>query len=230
MSLLHHHPFSAASRYARLVLSEYDEAVEFVEEKPWVRNAALLALNPAGILPVFIDDNETVVAGGSVITEYLVETKGARMGEVRLMPEHAADRAEVRRLVEWFSGKLHGEVTNYLVTEKVYKRQMRQGEGNTSPDPAAIRAARANVRYHIQYIGYLAARRNWLAGRELTLADFAAAAEISCIDYLGEVPWEADEAAKAWYARVKSRPSFRPLLNDVVRGVPPAPHYVDLDF
>jgi len=104
MSLLHHHPFSAASRYARLVLSEYDEAVEFVEEKPWVRNAALLALNPAGILPVFIDDNETVVAGGSVITEYLVETKGARMGEVRLMPEHAADRAEVRRLVEWFSG------------------------------------------------------------------------------------------------------------------------------
>jgi glutathione S-transferase len=146
------------------------------------------------------------------------------------MPEHAADRAEVRRLVDWFSGKLHGEVTSYLVNEKIYKRQMKAGEGNTSPDPAAIRAARANVRYHVQYIGYLAARRNWLAGRELTLADFAAAAEISCIDYLGEVPWEADEAAKAWYARVKSRPSFRQLLSDTVRGIPPAAHYADLDF
>jgi glutathione S-transferase len=230
MPFLHHHPFSAASRYARLVLAEYDEPVELIEEKPWVRNAELLAMNPAGTLPVFIDDNEAVVAGGSVITEYLVETKGARMGEVRLMPEHAADRAEVRRLVDWFAGKLHGEVTSYLVNEKIFKRQMKAGEGNTSPDPAAIRAARANVRYHVQYIGYLAARRNWLAGRELTLADFAAAAEISCIDYLGEVPWEADEAAKAWYARVKSRPSFRPLLSDAVRGIPPAAHYADLDF
>jgi glutathione S-transferase len=107
---------------------------------------------------------------------------------------------------------------------------MGAGEGNTSPDSAAIRAARANIRYHLQYIGYLAGRRNWLAGRELSLADFAAAAEISCIDYLGEVPWEADEAAKAWYARVKSRPSFRSLLSDTLRGVPASTHYADLDF
>lgn len=230
MSKLHHHPFSAASRFVRLVLSEYDEAYELIEEKPWVRNPELLVMNPAGTLPIFIDDNDTLVCGGSVIAEYLVETKGARMGEVRLMPEHAADRAEVRRLVDWFSGKLHGEVTNYLVTEKVYKRRMAAGEGNNSPDPAAIRAARANIRYHLQYIGYLAGRRNWLAGRELTLADFAAAAEISCIDYLGEVPWEADETAKAWYARVKSRPSFRSLLSDTLRGVPASTHYADLDF
>jgi glutathione S-transferase len=230
MPVLHHHPFSAASRYARLVLAEYDETVEFVEEKPWVRNAALLALNPAGTLPIFVDDNETVVSGGTVIAEYLTETKGARMGEVRLIPEHAAERAEMRRLVEWFSGKMHNEVTNYLVQEKIFKRRMTREEGNNSPDPAAIRAARSNIRYHIQYIGYLAARRNWLGGRDLTLADFAAAAEISCIDYLGEVPWEADEAAKAWYARVKSRPSFRPLLSDSIRGVPPASHYADLDF
>ncbi|MCX5513821.1 glutathione S-transferase [Kaistia algarum] len=230
MAHLHHHPFSAASRFVRLVLAEYDETAEFIEEKPWVRNPALLTLNPAGTLPVLIDDNETVVCGGSVIAEYLVETKGARMGEMRLMPDHATDRAEVRRLVEWFSRKLNGEVTDYLVTEKVYKRRMTPAEGKNSPDPAAIRAARANIRYHLQYIGYLAGRRNWLAGRELTLADFAAAAEISCIDYLGEVPWEADETAKAWYARIKSRPSFRSLLTDTLRGVPASTHYADLDF
>ena len=230
MPKLHHHPFSAASRYVRLVLAEYDETTEFIEEKPWLRVPALLQMNPAGTLPIFIDDNDTVVSGGAVVAEYLVETKGARMGEVRLMPEHAADRAEVRRLVEWFSQKLHGEVTSYMVTEKVYKRRMGAGEGNNSPDPAAIRAARANIRYHLQYIGYLAGRRNWLAGRELSLADFAAAAEISCIDYLGEVPWEADETAKAWYARVKSRPSFRSLLSDTLRGVPASTHYADLDF
>ena len=99
-----------------------------------------------------------------------------------------------------------------------------------SPDAAAIRAARNNIRYHLRYIGYLLGRRNSLAGRDMSLADLAAAAELSCVDYLGEVPWEEDAAAKQWYARVKSRPSFRAILADVVRGSPPVTHYADLDF
>jgi glutathione S-transferase len=44
------------------------------------------------------------------------------------------------------------------------------------------------------------------------------------------VPWIEDDAAKAWYARVKSRPSFRPLLSEWLAGVPASPTYVDLDF
>ena len=50
------------------------------------------------------------------------------------------------------------------------------------------------------------------------------------IDYLGDVPWNEDEAAKNWYARVKSRPSFRPLLAETVPGIPPSETYADLDF
>ena len=146
------------------------------------------------------------------------------------MPAGPAARAEVRRLVDWFLGKLDGEVIGYLVTEKVYKRHAPAGNGGGSPDAAAIRAARSNIRYHMRYIGYLVARRNCLAGRELSFADLAAAAEVSCVDYLGEVPWEEDATAKEWYARVKSRPSFRPILADNVRGTPPATHYADLDF
>jgi glutathione S-transferase len=121
---------------------------------------------------------------------------------------------------------MNEEVTSYLVEEKLFKRV----RGGGAPDSTAIRAGRANIRYHIKYIGFLADRRNWLAGRELSLADFAAAAEVSCIDYLGEVPWEEDERTKVWYARIKSRLSFRPLLADLVRGAPPSPHYANLDF
>ncbi len=124
---------------------------------------------------------------------------------------------------------MEGEVTSYLVTEKVFKRQM-PSNGNTSPDAAAIRAARNNIRYHLRYIGYLVARRSCLAGRGLSFADLAAAAGLSCVDYVGEVPWDEDATAKNWYARIKSRPSFRPLLADVIRGNPPASHYADLDF
>lgn len=94
----------------------------------------------------------------------------------------------------------------------------------------AIRAARTNVRYHLQYVGYLIGQRRWLAGNDLTYADLAAAAHLSCVDYLGDVPWDEDEMAKDWYARVKSRPSFRALLADRAPGMPPAAHYADLDF
>ena len=93
-----------------------------------------------------------------------------------------------------------------------------------------LRAARANIRYHLAYIGWLAQKRDWLAGDRLSYADLAAAAHLSVADYLGDVPWTEDESAKNWYARVKSRPSFRPILADVSAGLPPSTTYADLDF
>lgn len=231
MSVLHHFPLSAGSRFVRLVFAEYGETPNLIEESPWMRRNELLALNPAGTVPVLVDDNEAVVSGAAVIAEYLGETRGSRLGEhQKLLSDDPAERAETRRLVNWYLDKMDGEVTGYLLSEKVYKRRMSPAEGGGPPDPAAIRAARSNIRYHVGYIGYLTARHSGLAGRELSFADLAAAAALSVIDYLGEVPWEEDATAKAWYARLKSRPSFRPLLADQVRGLPPASHYADLDF
>jgi glutathione S-transferase len=230
MPTLYHYPLSAGSRLVRLVLAEYEEGVEFVEAAPWARNEEVLKLNPAGSVPVLVDHDGVVVAGATVIAEYLAETRGARVGEQILMPQVPAERAEVRRLMDWFMGKMDAEVTGYLLSEKVYKRRMSPAEGGGSPDAAAIRAARGNIKYHLRYIGYLAARRNCLAGRNLSFADLAAAAELSVADYLGEVPWEEDPQAKVWYARLKSRPSFREILADLVRGMPAATHYADLDF
>lgn len=231
MPTLHHYPLLAGCRFVRLVLAEFGEAdVDFCEHEPWQRDAEVLKLNPAGTLPVFVDHDGAKVVGPAVIAEYLAETRGTRVGELALMPSAPAGRAEVRRLLDWFLGKMDAEVTGYLLTEKVYKRRVSVADGGGPPDAAAIRAARANIKVHLRYIGYLAARRNGLAGSAITLADLAAAAELSTVDYLGEVPWDEDAIAKAWYARVKSRPSFRALLADTVRSMPAASHYADLDF
>ena len=231
MSVLHHYPLSVGSRFVRLIFGEYGETPNLSEETPWLRREELLKLNPAGDLPVLVDANEAVICGAGVIAEYLFETRGTRLGEQQsLLPAEPAERAEARRLVAWFIDKMDAEVTKYLVTEKVYKRRMTAEEGGGPPDPAAIRAARSNIRIHMRYIGYLTARRNGLAGRELTFADLAAGAALSVVDYMGEVPWEEDATAKAWYARIKSRPSFRPILADQVRGVSAVTHYADLDF
>jgi len=230
MATLHHYPLCPHSRFARLALAELGREVDLVEERPWERREAFLALDPTGQTPVLVEDGGPVVPGAGVIAEWLDETAGGDASERRLMPADPASRVEVRRLMAWFMGKFYDEVTGYLVTEKIYKRFVPPAAGGGPPDMASIRAARANVRYHLRYVGFLAQRRNFLAGDALTFADLAAAAHISCVDYLGDAPWGENEAAKIWYARVKSRPSFRALLADKVPGMAPADTYTDLDF
>lgn len=230
MAQLYHHPLCPHSRFVRLVLAEFGIEPELIEERIFERRRAFLLLNPAGRTPVLVDQAMAAVPGAGVIAEYLDETLGLGLGERRLLPENPAERVEVRRLLDWFNGKFFEEVSSYLVTEKVYKRFASAENGGGPPDMNLIRAARTNIRYHLRYIGYLAAQRNWLAGRRLTYVDLAAAAHLSCADFLGDVPWSEDEAAKEWYARVKSRPSFRTLLADRLPGLVPADTYADLDF
>jgi glutathione S-transferase len=230
MYTLFHHPFCPHSRFIRLVLGEYGLDLRLVEERVWERREAFLALNPAGTTPVLFAEGQPAIPGAGIIAEYLDEVHGRDMEERRLLPGSIGDRIEVRRLMAWFNDKFFEEVSHPLVAERIYKRFMGEESGGGAPATDVIRAAKVNVRYHLAYIGWLARTRNYLAGELLTYADLAAAAHLSAIDYLGDVPWSEDDAAKAWYARVKSRPSFRPLLSEWLAGVPAAPTYVDLDF
>ncbi len=225
MAVLHHYALCPHSRFIRLALAEMGMESETTEERPWEREEAFLHLNPSGTTPV-LRDGDLAVPGAAGIAEYLDETRGGALNGRRLLPTDQATRIEVRRLTEWFNAKFFEEVTSYLLEEKVLKRF---GRG-AAPDAGAIRAARSNMRYHLRYIGYLAGTRNWLGGDTLTYADLAAAAHLSCADYLGDVPWDENEHARNWYARVKSRPAFRSILVDRLPGMSPAAHYADLDF
>jgi glutathione S-transferase len=230
MLTLFHHPLSPRSRYVRLILSEYAMPARLVEERFWERREEFLLLNPACEVPVLMADGQPPVPGAATIAEYIEETLPPSQVDDRLLPGKAAQRVEVRRLASWFNDKFHEEVSAPLVLERIYKRHMTREQGGGSPDTESMRAARHNIRYHLAYIGWLVRTRDWLAGDRLSLADLAAAAHLSAVDYLGDVPWTEDEAAKNWYARVKSRPSFRPLLAETLAGIPPAEHYADLDF
>jgi glutathione S-transferase len=227
MLILHYASIDPHSRFARLLLSEYGLEPEFVEERLAERRRELLDLNPAGTLPVLRDEN-AIICGANVIAEYLDETLGADLGSSRLMPADPVDRAEVRRLLHWFNIKFYDEVSAYLLTEKFIKRA-RVG-AQAAPDVTAIRAAKSNIRYHLRYISHLVSQRDFLGGNWLTAADLAAAAQLSSADYFGDVPWEEEPNAKDWYARMKSRPGFRPLLAERIPGMEPPSWYADLDF
>jgi len=230
MLTLFHHPICPHSRFIRLVLEEYGLTPKLVEEQVWERRAEFLMINPAGTTPVLADEGAPAVPGAGVIAEYLDETRGAAAAERRLLPAECGARVEVRRLMSWFNDKFFEEVSGPLVMERVYKRYMAAGRGGGPPDTETLRAAKSNIKYHLAYIGWLVRKRDWLAGDNLTYADLSAAAHLSVADYLGDVPWDEDETAKSWYARIKSRPSFRGLLAASLPGLAPSKTYADLDF
>jgi len=230
MLTLFHHPICPHSRFVRVILEEYGLASRLVEERVWERRPEFLILNPAGTTPVLVEEGGPAVPGAGVIAEYIDETRGAAAAERRLMPSDRGARIEVRRLTSWFNDKFFEEASGPLVMERVYKRYIPAGRGGGAPDTEMLRAAKSNIKYHLAYIGWLVRARDWLAGDSLTYADLSAAAHLSAADYLGDVPWDDDESAKNWYARIKSRPSFRALLSEVLPGLAPSRTYADLDF
>ncbi|RFB75572.1 glutathione S-transferase family protein [Methylovirgula sp. 4M-Z18] len=230
MATLYHHPLCPHSRFVRLLLGEFGVDAELIEERVFERRYDFLLLDPAGRTPVMVEESGQVLPGTGIIAEYFDETRSRTTTNQRLLPPDPAARVEVRRLMSWFHDKFFAEVSEPLITEKVYKRFMPQERGGGPLDMDVVRAARNNVRYHLRYIGFLVGKRKWLAGNEMSYADLAAAAHLSSVDYLGDVPWGEDEAAKDWYVRLKSRPSFRPLLADRTPGMAPSEIYAELDF
>jgi glutathione S-transferase len=222
---LYHFPLDPASRQVRLALGEKRLAFTDVVVRVWERPAEFVAMNPSGMPPVLVEEvggRRLILCECRAILEHLEENEP----EPPLLGREADERAEQRRLLQWFDRKFDYEVNGLLLHEKIEKRLMSLG----APDLANMREGRDALRAHLGYIETLLERRDWLAGRRLSLADLAAAAHISVIDYFGDVPWRDFPAVKTWYMKVKSRPCFRPLLSDRWPGLAPAGHYDDLDF
>lgn len=213
MRILFHfwlHPFS---RKVRIALAEKKLPFDLQIEKVWERRIDFLAMNPAGDLPVLVEQDGTTLSNSQVICEYLEEV----YPEVNLLGHDPVQRAETRRLINWFDRKFNQEVTENLVNEKLMKSVLNLGE----PHGPTIRAGRANIHYHLDYIGFLTERRTWLAGDSFSLADISAASHLSAVDYVGDVPWEEHQAARNWYEKVISRPSFESLLDERVPDFEP---------
>lgn len=222
MRVLHHHELSASARFLRLVMAERDLIFLPKIEKPWERNEEFLRLNPAADVPVLMTEDGVALCGAITIVEYLEETETAKP----MLWGTPVERAEIRRLTDWFEGKFMREVGSPLLNERFTKRFVEDGQ----PSSVVIRTALANLHIHLDYVDWLAEQDNWLAGKQISLADLAAAAHLSVLDYFGDINWDRHEEARTWYAKIKSRPAFRDLLADQIPGFAAAPHYSNLDF
>ncbi len=197
-----------------MALMEKNLLFDLKIEKTWERRTEFLAMNPAGDLPLLVEQDGTTLSNSQVICEYLEEV----YPEVNLIGHDPVQRAETRRLINWFDRKFNKEVTENLVGEKLMKAILNMGE----PHGPSVRAGRANIHYHLDYIGFLVERREWLAGDFFSLADIAAASHLCAVDYLGDVPWEQHEIARGWYEKIRSRNGFAELFNEQVPDFDPS--------
>ncbi|MDF1587521.1 glutathione S-transferase family protein [Marinimicrococcus flavescens] len=221
MLRLYYLPLCPFSRKVRVALREKNLAAELIEVQPWAAGDEFLNMNPAGEVPVLVDD-DLVVCDSQAICEYLEEA----YPQTTLLGRSLEQRVETRRLVAWFDSKFGREVTEPLWREKLVKRWKRAGW----PSSDALRRGAEAIRFHLAYIDFLYQQRKWLAGDELSMADVVAAAHLSVLDYMDDVPWKSSAGARDWYAKMKSRPSFRPILMDRVAGIKPPDHYDNPDF
>lgn len=221
MVLLIHHSSSPFSRKIRFQMTEKKVLFILKEEEPWNLSQDVYKLNPAGTLPIFLYDGN-FICGNYPISEYLEDF----IKEIKLLPDDIKQRAEARRICEWFDTKFYDEVYKKIVYEKIHKRFSR----GQAPDSKILKAGLNNLIYHLEYIDWLAEKNNYLAGDNFSLADITAASHLSIIDYLGDIPWDNYKNAKLWYSKIKSRPSFKDILKDTIKGILPSKHYANLDF
>jgi glutathione S-transferase len=222
MKTLYHHPLCPFSRKVRIMF--YEKNIDFVlkEVNFWERDKELLKINPSGELPV-LSDNGNMICGLIPIVEYINESDSEEISLIGVTP---VNRAEARRVAVWFNEKFYREVTKHILTEKIIKYYKKITDTNSN----AIRAAKTNILYHLDYINHLLSKNDWLGGENISIADFAAASQLSILDYFADVPWEHNRNVRDWYSVIKSRPSFREILNDKIQGFNASSHYADLDF
>lgn len=223
MRVLYHYMLCPFSRKIRLLCAEKKLDLTIKEEEFWKQKPNFLSLNPLGQVPVLIDINGTALSDSTVIAEYLEET----YLQAPFMPTESKDRAEVRRLVAWIDTKFAQEVTLVILFERILKKYYPDTNRSAAQ---IIRQAKDQINPHFEYMSTLLDRRNWLGGKDLTIADFALASHISTLDYFGDINWNYFPLIKEWYVKIKSRPAFRQFLNEKIPGRPPVPHYIDLDF
>nr|WP_298931227.1 glutathione S-transferase family protein [uncultured Erythrobacter sp.] len=219
---LYQFPLCPFSRKIRLLMGEKNIAYELVREDPWAASDYFFNLNPAGRTPVLVnEDRDVVIADSRAIGEYFEET----VDRSPMINGTATGRAEIRRLTALFDENFYNDVTAPLLSERMKKRiVLRQ-----PPDSRALREAMKMAHGHLDYMDWLIDNRPWLAGSTMSMADLAAAAQISVADYLGGIDWTGHEQTRGWYAVFKSRPSFRPLLTERMDVIKPPAHYALVD-
>jgi len=237
---LYHHGSSVCAAKVRFALGEKNLAwqghyLDILKGDQFAPD--YLRLNPKAVVPTMVHDGRVIVES-TVINEYLDEV----FPDPPLKPDDAQARAAMRLWTKAVDEDLHpacAEVTFSACHRHIIKRlppkDYEHFLASTPPHSVTPRwharkqeivtlgfdapGLAAQYRLYESYLGRMErmlAHQPWLAGDTFSLADIAMTPYLNRLDMLGMSPmWEAKRPlVAAWFARIKTRPAFKPALLD----------------
>ncbi|EMH4162028.1 glutathione S-transferase family protein [Pluralibacter gergoviae] len=163
-------------------------------------DAAYLAKNPNGLVPLLVDDEtQATLWESNTIVRYLA----AQYGINRLWIDNPARRAQAEKWMDWANGALspqHRIILTGLVRTPPEQR-----------DSAAINAAIAEVEKLLAMLDDALAESPWLSGEEFGVGDIAAAPFIW--NLLGAVQtWQPHPNLQRWHQQLSRRPAYQNVV------------------
>ena len=224
MYRLYHQIICPFSRKIRILMTEKNLDFHLIVENFWLNRRDFIALNPRLQVPVLLDEKNFGICGSANIVEYLEEKHDCGR---KFLGTDIYEKAEIRRLQEWFDEKFFTEVSRYILNERYFNQFLHK---KNTPNLEVIRIAKYNLENHLDYLEFLLTNSQYLALDRFTIADIAAAAQISALDYFGDIRWQNREVVKNWYCIIKSQKGFSDILRDRISNIAPCEHYNKLDF
>ena len=223
---LYHYPICPFSRKIRILMNEKEVKYTSFVENFWEGREKFQLMNPTGNVPFLAikreNERSLLIFGNNSITSFLEE----RYSNRKFVFGNIDTKTEINKMTEWFDNKFYNDVSKYIINERVYSWYKNQREA----DVQLLKIARLNLENHLEFIENILNKRDFIACDDFSLADISCAAQISSLDYLGEINWQICQATKEWYSIIKSKPSFRDLLTDSLSGFKPSSYYRELDF
>lgn len=166
------------------------------------RPAELLAVNPNGKVPAFVDDDGFGLFESRAIERYLASKKPDR----QLYPDDAKKRAVVDQWTYWHAVHLQPAM-NAVIWERVLKPMFKLGD----PDESLAKEKMAEVERLLPVLDKGLAGKEWLVG-SLTVADFSLAATFGAASERAGISLAKTPNIAAWLKRVQALPSFQKAL------------------
>lgn len=218
------------SKKIRFVLDEIDVKYRLIDTKTWILNKQFLELNPANEIPVLKDKrNGYIICDSYLIMEYLsrLYSEKNEFSRHSFFGKNLEEFIEIQRIHMWFDKKFYND-TMVCFIEEIFYKTYQQSKVPLNTD--RLRIARYNLDIHLRYIEFLLSNRKWLASEKFSIADIAAATQISILDYLGNINWRKYLKLKEWYIIIKSKKGFENILQDKIPGFQASLYYDKLDF
>ena len=162
------------------------------------RRPEFVALNPNQKMPVLEDDG-FVLWESNAITQYLASKKP----EGGLLPADPQKRVDVCRWQFWDSAHWDPACAT-LIFERLLKKVFGQGD----PDPARVAKGEEDIRQLGAVLDGWLARRPFLCGQDLSVADFSVGAWLNYAERAG-YPIDGFRQVRRWYAGLMELPAWR---------------------